>query len=412
MYYSSLSGAYYDPSCDPDGTGLIVVGASKFAKSENHKKEAFRLAQEAIVHHFTEDVRGLGLTEDKVCNLFNREDLGPDDTMVKAGCFVETLRPRQLFLYIVSHGHKTKGKSQLHIMLSGSDPEDDKTVLNVEALIERIEACAEDARIFCLVDCCYSGQLHAHGYEQGMSILPETREEVPSGGRWMRGTAILTANNRGNIKPVAAIDGVPGLSKPPFTEALVEILREGIPQEPEYSFGIRTLHHWLPDRINAIIKRANLGSGGADESGLNDESHGTTIGPIDESSAFFPEYSGRWDLGETLELRPSEIRVFRNNAPMHSDSRRQSEEFKHQYKRVHRDLRRQVKDLERQVQDLTEDRETQKKITDRLQNGLWASLYLLATSLYSLAVLLLIVLIDNWDRKQGYHPFGDFFSGS
>ena len=378
---------------NPNQAALVVLGASEFDDPADNKS-VFEEGKKLIVNYFSDPQRGFGLPDSKILDMFN-SDLEKKDLLIEIDQFITRLvytdSLSELFIYICSHGkHKKEFNHKLKIQLKGTKEKDagkleynDKydTYLDFESFINDIIRIA-NCRIYCILDCCYSGVVHNRSNSYFGEDFYRSSELKDPKKPPKAGVSIITSNNDKSSGTVIADDKLADVNAPLFSHELVMLLNEGDAYTNQNGFSIQELVPLVWRRIETLVGKS---------SDKQEQKEGKiSLVTDDRYSALEPEYSERpyvradspdQQKNEDYDNYPiSWWRIFQNNHINHywyAENIRhkrtlmvQEDRIKPTMEKQRGEIERQRKEIERQRKEIERQRETievLKEIKDELR---------------------------------------------
>lgn len=148
-----------------------------------------------------------------------------------------------LIVYYSGHGLLVGQKEELYLALRDSKWPD--TCLRYDLLRDRLQTLGRRTRrTVVILDCCYSGRaLHGEMGERP-AISPEEIEKTIDAKARIEGVCVLTASEATRTMRVRM-----GETFTPFTGTLIDVLRNGIPEGPEF-LDMTTLYEEVRLRLS------------------------------------------------------------------------------------------------------------------------------------------------------------------
>jgi hypothetical protein len=225
----------------PETTLAIILGASEFPRANLTASEAFRNSA-AQVRAYLIDPQGFGLPWENLLDLFNAEDVSANlnDKIVnflkaRATEMKSRNQPaRDLLVYYVGHGGFTE---EGEYFLAIRDTRSDCELLSsfpIKALAKTLKEHIW-LRRYLILDCCFAAQAYSAFQSDPLPVAcRQTMDEFPK-----KGTALLCASSRHHPAII-----LPSQDHTMFSGALLHILRQGYPEDPEKfslaTVGVRT----------------------------------------------------------------------------------------------------------------------------------------------------------------------------
>jgi uncharacterized caspase-like protein len=230
----------------PKNTLALIIGASEWPNlNEFQASPSFRKSAEDFRDYLL-DENGFGLPLDNLCYLFNTHQNSTDIISEISQFLIEKLNkslpqeqlPQDLIVYYVGHGGFRDLTSEYYLAIrSTKRPDLYLSSIPIQSLAKAIKEESRYLRRYIILDSCFSAAAYASfqsgsgpievAYQKIIEALPEA------------GTALLCSS--GPREPSKA---PPDLEHTMFTEALIEVLRQGDKNSPPL-FSIQDLHNLI-----------------------------------------------------------------------------------------------------------------------------------------------------------------------
>ena len=299
----------------PATTALIIIGASEFRhRDEDPLKPAFKLSKDKIKTFFQDPRLGFGLSDDRIHEDFDT-DHTPDAVEGGVNEFIEKRGINDLFVYICSHGTKERLSNRPCVELSLTDPKQiGRTALDFFTFAKNLNY---SGRAYFIVDCCYSGLVHATNENNWVRITDKDRGFIDAVdvANWpTEGRTFLTSNAPSVPGVVIARDDLPNIKTTLCTHVLENVLRKGIrDRKLALGFGFLDLAREISTQLEATVEQENADIRERNKNRAED----SQIQLVKMASSWEkPGLSDDYVLGSRLLSR---VGVFQNNYFRHID---------------------------------------------------------------------------------------------
>jgi outer membrane protein assembly factor BamB len=231
----------------PETTLVIVLGASEWPFTEEFRASgAFKNAASKLTDYF---LHTFGLPQKNLLWLFDTplNALDIDKEICRhLDAFAD--QARDVLIYYTGHGGLTDDRKGLYLVIRDTQEHDpENSSLRLKSLAKTLKAKARHLRHFYILDCCFAAS--GQGVLQGTSVSNELfRKTLENEEISLQGYAGLFSSGKDEVSVILPTD-----KNTYFTEALLGVLLEGVPDPKPFLF-LKDVYMPLEDRLLRLFK--------------------------------------------------------------------------------------------------------------------------------------------------------------
>ncbi|RLK53956.1 effector-associated constant component EACC1 [Actinokineospora cianjurensis] len=220
---------------DPANSACVLIGVDRYDNDDLPSLRAVYNNIEQLYDVLTDD-KVWGIDTDRIRKVHHprtpAELIRPIREMT--GLATDTL-----IVYYAGHGLKDLEENELYLALPGSVPGQPETSVRYKAVKQAIAQSRHAQRVIVILDCCYSGVAMDGAMSQAVEDM-----RADAGVDDVRGSYLMcsAAPNRKALAPDPDKCTV-------FTAALVDVLRDGIPEEPDPTLSLGVVFREVRRRL-------------------------------------------------------------------------------------------------------------------------------------------------------------------
>ena len=220
---------------DPDNSACVLIGVDRYFDQELPSLRAVYNNVEQL-HDVLTDEEVWGVKPGRIRKVHNPRT--PTD-LVQPIREMSELATDTLIVYYAGHGLKDLLEDELYLALPNSVPGQPESAVRYKAVKQAIMQSRQAQRVVVILDCCYSGV----AIDGGMSTATDDIR-ADAGVEDVRGSYLMcsAAPNRKALAPSADVCTV-------FTGELVDVLRDGIPEEPDQGLSLGVVFREVRRRL-------------------------------------------------------------------------------------------------------------------------------------------------------------------